>query len=307
MALKTCKECGKEISTKADKCPNCGAPIKKKSQVGCLGAVIIIIFVLILIGWISNLFEESREEKRKIEEQKIAAELQKKKEEERRIAAKKQEQQKQEFVNLIEEHYQSLLGYYNTKDFENAAKKLDLFVTHNKRDYKDVEKMYREVSIWELEKKVRPIPASNISENLRLYKLLLELDPDSPKYKQKVAYYSTKMEAKREETRREQYKKNCDLELLNWHWSTGHGYAKAEGQVKNISGRKLKNVEALVIWFDNNGNMITSDSSLIEYNPIMPGQTSPFSVMEQYNPAMTKARVEFKYLFGGSIQTYREK
>lgn len=27
MAIKTCKECGKEVSTKAEKCPSCGAPV----------------------------------------------------------------------------------------------------------------------------------------------------------------------------------------------------------------------------------------------------------------------------------------
>lgn len=27
MALKKCKECGNQVSTKADKCPKCGAPV----------------------------------------------------------------------------------------------------------------------------------------------------------------------------------------------------------------------------------------------------------------------------------------
>lgn len=30
MALIKCNECGKEISDKADKCPNCGCPVKKQ-------------------------------------------------------------------------------------------------------------------------------------------------------------------------------------------------------------------------------------------------------------------------------------
>lgn len=30
MALIKCSECGKEISDKADKCPNCGCPVKKQ-------------------------------------------------------------------------------------------------------------------------------------------------------------------------------------------------------------------------------------------------------------------------------------
>ena len=32
MALTNCPECGKEISDHADKCPNCGAPTRKKAE-----------------------------------------------------------------------------------------------------------------------------------------------------------------------------------------------------------------------------------------------------------------------------------
>lgn len=49
MALKKCKECGKEVSTKAKECPSCGAPVKSSSSVGCL-TIIAIIFVIAMIG-----------------------------------------------------------------------------------------------------------------------------------------------------------------------------------------------------------------------------------------------------------------
>ena len=56
MALKKCKECGKEVSSKAKNCPNCGAPIKKQISTGS-GCLIIILFVL-FIGWIfSSIFD----------------------------------------------------------------------------------------------------------------------------------------------------------------------------------------------------------------------------------------------------------
>ena len=77
--------------------------------------------------------------------------------------------------------------------------------------------------------------------------------------------------------------------------------------MKNISSLKLKNVQAVVTWYDRNDNMITSSSALIEYNPILPGQSSPFKVMKTYNPAMQKAGVEFNHLMGGTIRTYLGK
>jgi hypothetical protein len=46
MSLIKCKECGEEISSKADKCPKCGNPIKKKSNSGCLFLFIVIAAIL---------------------------------------------------------------------------------------------------------------------------------------------------------------------------------------------------------------------------------------------------------------------
>jgi hypothetical protein len=48
MAMSKCKECGKEISTKADKCPHCGAPQKPK-QYGC-GTLILVVFIIGIFG-----------------------------------------------------------------------------------------------------------------------------------------------------------------------------------------------------------------------------------------------------------------
>jgi len=56
MALKKCKECGKEISSDADKCPNCGKPQKKRNALGYFVAIIIIIG---FIGWITSTLENT--------------------------------------------------------------------------------------------------------------------------------------------------------------------------------------------------------------------------------------------------------
>lgn len=51
MALVKCKECKHEISKKAKKCPNCGAPIKRTSVVTWLVGII---FSMLVIGMVSN-------------------------------------------------------------------------------------------------------------------------------------------------------------------------------------------------------------------------------------------------------------
>jgi hypothetical protein len=85
--------------------------------------------------------------------------------------------------------------------------------------------------------------------------------------------------------------------------SEGGGYHIVEGQVQNISNEPLKNVMAVATWYDEGGHFIKSDDAMIEYNPILAGQTSPFKTMSSSNPAMAKYTVQFKVLFGGAVPT----
>jgi len=49
MALTKCKECGQQISSKAESCPHCGVKVKAES-IGCLGAVVVIFGLL----WVAS-------------------------------------------------------------------------------------------------------------------------------------------------------------------------------------------------------------------------------------------------------------
>jgi Short C-terminal domain len=93
------------------------------------------------------------------------------------------------------------------------------------------------------------------------------------------------------------------LELQNYRWgkTDGGGYAELTGSVKNISNEKLENIDVVGLFKDKSGELITSDDAVIDYNPILPGQTSPFKVMVTWNPAMRTAEVDFKELMGGTI------
>lgn len=103
----------------------------------------------------------------------------------------------------------------------------------------------------------------------------------------------------------ERARAGAHLEVLSWKWSHSSGYAIAEGQVRNISGSRMENVMAEVTWRAADGTFITSEDALISLNPILPGQTSSFRVMGRWNPAMQSGNLQFKYLMGGAIPTYR--
>jgi len=91
------------------------------------------------------------------------------------------------------------------------------------------------------------------------------------------------------------------LELLSDSGTLDEYFATVEGEVKNISGQSLDGVTVVASWYDASGGFITSDWSFIEYQPILPGQTSPFKVMTTKNPAMKKFTINFKEFAGGTI------
>ena len=94
------------------------------------------------------------------------------------------------------------------------------------------------------------------------------------------------------------------LELLSFDdEKTSDRYFKVHGQVKNISQQSLDSVVAVVQMYDNSDGFVKSDSALIEFIPILPGQTSPFEVTIRNNPEITSYSVTFKYLLGGTIPT----
>ncbi len=68
----------------------------------------------------------------------------------------------------------------------------------------------------------------------------------------------------------------------------------------------LENVEVVVEYMTAGGDFITSDSTLIEYTTLLPGQTSPFKSMTRWNPAIKKASIGFKTLFGTQLGAYHE-
>ncbi len=91
------------------------------------------------------------------------------------------------------------------------------------------------------------------------------------------------------------------LEVKSWHCDREHDYVFVRGEVKNVTANKLENVVAVGEFRTKGGDLVKSEDALLEYNPIMPGQTSPFSAGGTDNPQISTCHVAFKHLFGGEI------
>ena len=92
------------------------------------------------------------------------------------------------------------------------------------------------------------------------------------------------------------------LEVQNFSCATEHGYMHVEGTVKNISNRSLKNVVVVGQYKTKDKTFITSSNALIDYNPILPGQSSPFKTLTSANPAFGYCVVDFKTFGGGTLR-----
>lgn len=57
MALISCKECGKEVSSKADSCPHCGKKLKR-DNLGCGTVIALLFFIMIIYGVIQSAKDE---------------------------------------------------------------------------------------------------------------------------------------------------------------------------------------------------------------------------------------------------------
>lgn len=91
------------------------------------------------------------------------------------------------------------------------------------------------------------------------------------------------------------------LEVLSWKCEKEYGYVFVVGEVKNISSESIKNVMAVGEFRTKDGTLVKAEDSLVDYNPLLPGQTSPFKTGGTDNPAITNCNLSFKTLFGKEI------
>lgn len=97
------------------------------------------------------------------------------------------------------------------------------------------------------------------------------------------------------------------LELLPGGGCTkSYSFITYEGRVRNISGKSLRNVMAVASYFTKDGTFVKTADALIDFNPVLDGQISPFKTITTDNPAIQRCSVEFKELLGSKIPHYQE-
>ena len=138
---------------------------------------------------------------------------------------------------------------------------------------------------------LKKLPVSAYQENLSRYQALLHYHPDNAKYKNKVAFY-------KEKVKHQQRLENADILVKDWKCRTEYGYTRTTGIIKNVSGRRLENVQVVSVYKTLEGAFVESSSSMIEYNPLMPGQSSPFRAIGARNPIIGSCEVSFKTIDG---------
>lgn len=117
-------------------------------------------------------------------------------------------------------------------------------------------------------------------------------------------------EARREAAAREACERrlaSVSLIIESWSWSRSYDYAIAEGRVTNRTNKTLENIMAVVEFETSDGTFITSDDALLDYQVLLPGQSTPFKVYARYNPAMARARLTFREFWGGQVGAARRQ
>lgn len=83
--------------------------------------------------------------------------------------------------------------------------------------------------------------------------------------------------------------------------STSGHFREVTGEVENLSGNSIESLQVIVSWYDGSGKLVTTDSAMVEYTPLLAGQKSPFKTMTRHNPAMSTYKLGFRSMISGPV------
>ena len=269
---------------------------------GIVVAVVCILLTLISIGKIIEKQDERQAEQARIEQQ------QQQKEAEEKHLAELRANKDSNFAEgtrlLAEGNIEEALAYLR------KVQEVDAQYEGLASELSKAEEANAKAKEAQLLSDLKATGGNDVHKRRDIYQQLAKLRPNNTKYSRSLEQYQKRAAEADEKAAQARAKAaaraNAKLQLLNWNWRIEHGYAIAEGRVKNVSSQNLENIQAAVTFKTKDGQFIKAGDALIDLNPILSGQTSNFKVMASQNPAMDNASLDFKVLFGGSVSWYKE-
>ncbi|BBO73391.1 hypothetical protein DSCW_08080 [Desulfosarcina widdelii] len=174
--------------------------------------------------------------------------------------------------------------------------------------------------IADLEKKVKPVPASNAALNLKLYRQLLSLDPDNTRYQKKVAFYEARLVQQKkarealaarnlEKKHRQAWEQSRDQRNKTLRRYTGNGIAEMAVHdmgpgsmyvwVKNVSRQVITTHPDHFILLDNQGNRVECTISSSLDSVLQPGAISHGKI--EYNESVYPGELIFRNREAGRV------
>lgn len=92
-----------------------------------------------------------------------------------------------------------------------------------------------------------------------------------------------------------------ELKIKSWRCDIEENYTYVRGEVKNLTDQKIEHVLAVATYKNKAGELVKSDDALVEFDPLMPGQTSPFEVITRNNPEITNCELNFATMRGRQL------
>lgn len=200
MALIKCKECGKKVSKRAESCPECGVPMKKKGKnIGCFGTIFLIVIAIIVITQLNSYKDKRAQIKAVAKQQEITAQK-------ALVAQEKKAAEDEKHIQFFNANKQDILtdiqALYDSGKYLDAEKKAKPYLVANNTELNNIyqnskafaDGIRTENTTKEILSSLKNIPAAKAKINLDLYTELVSLNPDVQKYKDKVEHYTVKLE-----------------------------------------------------------------------------------------------------------------
>jgi hypothetical protein len=93
-----------------------------------------------------------------------------------------------------------------------------------------------------------------------------------------------------------------DLVLEDWNFQIESGYGIVSGEITNNTLHPIAKLTAVATFHAEGGAFIKTSEALISFNPLAPGQTSPFEITAPMTSKAKSSRLSFKELLGGKIE-----